>query len=206
MSQQSIGVAVIGAGMAGRAHCAGYRSAPTLFDPPLPPIHYAAVIDANEAIADDAAARYGYERHGTDWRDLLAADDVQVVSVVVANALHREIVEALLAAGKHVLCEKPLADSLEDAQAMVDAASRPPRPGHRHRLRLPPPAGRRRHPRPGARRARRGVATSTAATGATTPAARRPRWPGATRAGPAPAPSPTSAATSSTSPSSSAGR
>ena len=49
-------------------------------------------------------------------------DDVQVVSVVVANHLHREIVEALLAAGKHVLCEKPLAASLEDARAMVAAA------------------------------------------------------------------------------------
>ena len=126
MSQQHIGVAVIGAGMAGRAHCAGYRSAPTLFDPPLPPIHYAAVVDANEGTAADAAARYGYERHGTDWRELLTADDVQVVSVVVANALHREIVEALLAAGKHVICEKPLSDSLDDAQAMADAASAHP--------------------------------------------------------------------------------
>jgi predicted dehydrogenase len=119
---QPIGVAVIGAGMAGRAHCAGYRNAPTLFDPPLPPIRYAAVVDANEAVASDAATRYGYERHSTDWRDLLVADDVDVVSVVVANSLHREIVEALLGAGKHVLCEKPLADSLEDARAMVDAA------------------------------------------------------------------------------------
>ena len=126
MHQSPIGVAVIGAGMAGRAHCAGYRSAPTLFDPPLPPIHYAAVIDANEATAADAAERYGYERHCTDWRALLEADDVQVVSVVVANALHREIVEAMLAAGKHVLCEKPLSDSLADAQALADAAAAHP--------------------------------------------------------------------------------
>jgi predicted dehydrogenase len=126
MSQQPIGVAVIGAGMAGRAHCAGYRSAPTLFDPPLPPIHYAAVIDADAGVAADAAQRYGYERSGTDWRELLTADDVQVVSVVVANSLHREIVEALLDAGKHVLCEKPLADTLENAQAMVDAAAAHP--------------------------------------------------------------------------------
>ena len=126
MTSSPIGVAVIGAGMAGRAHCAGYRTAPTLFDPPLPPIRYAAVIDANEAVARDAAGRYGYERSGTDWRALLEADDVQVVSVVVANALHREIAEALLAAGKHVLCEKPLSDSLVDAQAMVDAAAAHP--------------------------------------------------------------------------------
>jgi len=126
MTDSPIGVAVIGAGMAGRAHCAGYRTAPTLFDPPLPPIRYAAVVDANEAVAKDAAGRYGYARHGSDWRELLDADDVQVVSVVVANHLHREIVEALLAAGKHVLCEKPLAASLEDARAMVAAAEAHP--------------------------------------------------------------------------------
>jgi predicted dehydrogenase len=122
----AIGVAVIGAGMAGRAHCAGYRAAPTLFDPPLPPVRYAAVVDANEAVAADAAQRYGFARHHTDWRSLLDADDVQVVSVVVANRLHREIVEGLLAAGKHVLCEKPLADSIEDAEAMLAAAEARP--------------------------------------------------------------------------------
>ena len=126
MTSSPIGVAVIGAGMAGRAHCAGYRSAPTLFDPPLPPIRYAAVVDANEGVAKDAATRYGFERYGTDWRELLDADDVQVVSVVVANHLHRPIVEELLAAGKHVLCEKPLAPSIEDAQAMITAAKAHP--------------------------------------------------------------------------------
>ncbi|HEX5523594.1 MAG TPA: Gfo/Idh/MocA family oxidoreductase [Pedococcus sp.] len=126
MTSSSIGVAVIGAGMAGRAHCAGYRTAPTLFDPPLPQIRYTAVVDANEGVAKDAATRYGYERYGTDWRELLEADDVQVVSVVVANQLHRPIVEALLAAGKHVLCEKPLAPSIDDAQAMIAAAKAHP--------------------------------------------------------------------------------
>lgn len=118
-----IGVAVIGAGMAGRAHCAGYRSAPTLFDPPLPPIRYVAVIDADAAVATDAANRYGFERSGTDWRELLTDDSVHVVSIVVANALHREIAEELLAHGKHVLSEKPLADTLENAQAMAEAAA-----------------------------------------------------------------------------------
>ncbi len=126
MPQNPIGVAVIGAGMAGRAHCAGYRTAPTLFDPRLPPIARVAVVDADEKVAADAADRYGFRWHATDWRRLLEAEDVHVVSVVVANSLHREIVEALLDAGKHVLCEKPLADSLEDAAAMAAAAAAHP--------------------------------------------------------------------------------
>ena len=172
MHQGPIGVAVIGAGMAGRAHCAGYRSAPTLFDPPLPPIHYAAVVDANRATAADAAARYGYERHGTDWRELLTADDVHVVSVVVANALHREIVEALLGAGKHVICEKPLSDTLEDAQAMADAAAAHPDlvTGTAFVYRRQPAVAAIRDLVNAASSAR--CRTSTAATGATTPAAR----------------------------------
>ena len=126
MTPTHLGVAVIGAGMAGRAHCAGYRAAPTLFDPPLPPVRYAAVADADAGVADDAATRYGYERATTDWRELLDDDSVQVVSVVVANQLHRPIVEELLAAGKHVLCEKPLAPSVADARAMVAAAAAHP--------------------------------------------------------------------------------
>jgi predicted dehydrogenase len=117
-----IGVAVIGAGMAGRAHLNGYRQAATLYDAGLPEVRLVAVADAHEPFARDAARRYGYRRAETDWRTVVEADDIDAVSVVVANPLHREIVEALLAAGKHVLCEKPLAPSVADAEAMVKAA------------------------------------------------------------------------------------
>ncbi len=119
-----IGVAVIGAGMAGRAHCNGYRSASTVFDTDQPAPRLVAVADTYEPFALEAASRYGFSRTETDWRAVVDAPDVDAVSVVVANALHREIVEAALAAGKHVLCEKPLAPSVADAQAMVDAAAR----------------------------------------------------------------------------------
>ena len=122
MSDSSIGVAVIGAGMAGRAHAAGYRSASTVYGEGLPEIRLAAIADVNPAFAADTARRFGYERAEGSWEAVAAADDVDVVSVVVANPLHRPIVEGLLAAGKHVLCEKPMAPSVEDAEAMVAAA------------------------------------------------------------------------------------
>ena len=120
----SIGVAVIGAGMAGKAHMAAWRNAPSVFGSTLPPVRLVSVGDVYEPLAAEAAKRFGYARHDTDWRAIAAADDIDVVSVVVANTLHREIVEGLLAAGKHVLCEKPLSDSLEDARAMATAAAR----------------------------------------------------------------------------------
>lgn len=122
MSSSDIGVAVIGAGMAGAAHAAAYRAAPTLYDRVLPPIRLVSIADVHEPVARATAERYGYERHDTSWQAVVDAPDIDVVSVVVANALHREIVEALLAAGKHVLCEKPLSDTIESAAAMADAA------------------------------------------------------------------------------------
>jgi predicted dehydrogenase len=124
MKRDSIGVAVIGAGMAGRAHAAGYRAAGTVFGPDLPPVRLVAVVDTNKELAEDVRRRYGYQRTEADWRAVAAAEDVDAVSVVVANHLHREMAEGLLAAGKHVLCEKPLAPSVADAEAMTEAAER----------------------------------------------------------------------------------
>jgi predicted dehydrogenase len=77
--------------------------------------------DVNAEFGAFAARRFGYARNDTSWQAIAEADDVDVVSVVIANSLHREVVEGLLAAGKHVLCEKPLSDTLEDARAMADA-------------------------------------------------------------------------------------
>src|SRR6478736_7909718 len=180
--------------MAGRAHAAGYRSASTLFGTERPDVRLVAIADTNQAVADDTARRYGYERAEYDWRAIAEAPDIDAVSVVVANHLHREIVEGLLAAGKHVLCEKPLAGSLADAEAMVVAAENSDRVtavGYTYRR------------SPAVEQIRRELAagtlgelvTSTAATGATTRSTRRRRSPGATAAGPVPGPWPTSAAT-----------
>jgi predicted dehydrogenase len=122
----TVGVAVIGAGMVGRAHANAYRQAATVFGLDQPSPRLVAVADLHEPFAADAAARYGYERAETDWRAVVEAPDVDAVSVAVANSLHREVTEAALAAGKHVLCEKPLAPSVADGEAMVAAAAAAP--------------------------------------------------------------------------------
>jgi predicted dehydrogenase len=118
----TIGIAVIGAGMAGRAHAAAYRTAPTLYQSTLPDLRYVSIGDISPELGSLAARRFGYGRNDTSWEAIAENPEVNVVSVVVANHLHREIVEGLVAAGKHVLCEKPLSDNLEDARAMADLA------------------------------------------------------------------------------------
>src|SRR5919205_443519 len=120
MPQEQLSVAVIGAGMAGRSHAAGYLNANTVFGRGLPPIRLAAIADANKDLADDAADRYGFEKAVYSWEEVAEDPSIDAVSIVVGNALHRPVAEALVASGKHVLCEKPLAGSLEDARAMVE--------------------------------------------------------------------------------------
>lgn len=115
-----LSVAVIGAGMAGRSHAAGYRNVNTVFGAGLPPVRLAAIADANLALADDAARRYGFDKALPSWEAVAEDPTIDAVSIVVGNSLHRPIAEALVAAGKHVLCEKPLAGSLDDARAMVE--------------------------------------------------------------------------------------
>ena len=121
MSITPLSVAVIGAGMAGTTHANAWRQVGTVFDLGLPQVRLHTIADAYLPFAEDAAQRYGYERAVDDWRVVAEDPDIDIVSIVVGNALHREIAEALIRAGKHVLCEKPLADTLESARAMARA-------------------------------------------------------------------------------------
>ena len=120
MSQGSLGVAVIGVGMAGRAHAAGYRVASQMYDLDLPEIRLVAVADAHAPFAADAAQRFGYERAETSWEAIVDAPDIDVVSVVIANELHRPVVEALLAAGITRATPDPVGGRIErDAKRAV---------------------------------------------------------------------------------------
>ena len=75
-------------------------------------------------IAADAKERFGFEKCCTDWRDIVNDPEIDVVSICTPNNVHAEIAIAALNAGKHVLCEKPIASTLEDAKAMAEAAKK----------------------------------------------------------------------------------
>ena len=115
------GVGIVGYGDMGRAHAYGYRVAPL-----IRPVDAAVrVISGRDADAvARAAAAYGIPEWVTDWRSVVARDDVDIVDVCTPPGTHAEIVRACADAGKAVVCEKPLAVSLDDARAAVDAVRR----------------------------------------------------------------------------------
>lgn len=120
MAQNGIGI--VGAGMIGAAHAFGYRTHLPSLQSKLPGLHLASVADPNTALAQKLANTYGFARTAMDWQDVIADPAVAIVSVALPNFLHVEAVEAALVAGKHVLCEKPLALSAADARKLYTMA------------------------------------------------------------------------------------
>ena len=119
----SLRVAMIGYGFMGAAHSVGWRQAPRVFDLPED-VELAVVVGRNEQAVAKAAAKWGWAEHATDWREVIARDDIDLVDIVTPGDSHAEIAIAALDAGKHVLCEKPLANSVEEAEAMAASAER----------------------------------------------------------------------------------
>jgi predicted dehydrogenase len=116
-------VAMIGYGFMGAAHSVGWRQAPHVFDLPRA-VEMAVVVGRNAQAVADAAAKWGWAESATDWRAVIARDDIDVVDIVTPGDSHAEIAIAALQAGKHVLCEKPLANTVAEAEAMTEAAER----------------------------------------------------------------------------------
>jgi predicted dehydrogenase len=118
----SNGVAVIGAGMIGAAHAFGYRNHIPRFAEQLPGLRLAAVCDAHRPLAKTMAGTYGFEDVVADWKSVIADESIGIVSVCLPNFMHTEVTEAAIKAGKHVICEKPLAVKAEDARALYQVA------------------------------------------------------------------------------------
>ncbi|WP_448618114.1 Gfo/Idh/MocA family protein [Geodermatophilus sp. URMC 65] len=119
----TLGVGLIGYAFMGAAHSQAWRTAPHFFDLPVRP--ELTVLAGRDAVrVADAAERLGWSSVETDWRRVLERDDVDLVDVCTPGDTHAEIAIAALEAGKHVLCEKPLANSVAEAEAMTEAAAR----------------------------------------------------------------------------------
>jgi predicted dehydrogenase len=116
-----IGVGLVGYKFMGRAHSNAYRQVGRFFDLELSP-RMRAICGRDETAVRDAAASLGWEGYETDYHLLLERDDIGLVDVATPGNTHHEIAIAALEAGKHVLCEKPLANTLREAREMLDAA------------------------------------------------------------------------------------
>ena len=114
MSANKKGFGVIGVGVWGETHLITYANSPNA--------DLLCICDKNEQLLAERTEQYGVPCSTTDYHELLAHDDVAAVSVVTPDFLHREIAVAACEAGKHVLLEKPMATTVEDAQAIADAA------------------------------------------------------------------------------------
>ena len=117
----SIGIGIIGGGYMGKAHAVAMSAVGAVFNTKLRPR-----LEMVAAASPQSAARYrqqfGFARAARDWRELVSDANIEAIIIASPQETHREIAEAALALNKPVLCEKPLAETLEDARAMVEAA------------------------------------------------------------------------------------
>ncbi|SKB63344.1 Predicted dehydrogenase [Arthrobacter sp. 49Tsu3.1M3] len=115
-----LGVAMIGYAFMGKAHSNAWRNVASYFD--VPAFERRVLVGRDRDGVAEAAAKYGWAESATDWRAVVARDDIHIVDICAPGFMHAEIAIAALAAGKHVLVEKPLANTLAEAEAMAEAA------------------------------------------------------------------------------------
>jgi predicted dehydrogenase len=124
MASPSLGVGLIGAGFMGKAHSAAYATMHMHVWPAPARPRLACLADADPATARDGADRFGFASWTADWHELIARSDIDVVDICTPPDSHLEIALAAIAAGKHVLVEKPIAMNSAEAARMVEAAEK----------------------------------------------------------------------------------
>ncbi|WP_154604820.1 MULTISPECIES: Gfo/Idh/MocA family protein [Arthrobacter] len=117
-----LGVAAIGYAFMGKAHSHAWRTVANHFD--VPAFEQKVLVGRDADAVAAAASKYGWSESATDWREVIAREDIDIVDICAPGWLHAEIAIAALAAGKHVLVEKPLANTVEEGKAMVAAAQK----------------------------------------------------------------------------------
>ncbi len=116
-------IGLVGYGFMGRTHSNAYKRVPDFFDLAYGPV-LKAICGRNKIAVQKFAAQWGYETFETDWRSLVDRSDIDVIDIAGPNDTHADIAIAAAAAGKMVLCEKPLGRNLAEAQKMVEAVER----------------------------------------------------------------------------------
>ncbi len=121
-TKPALRVAMIGYAFMGAAHSQGWRTAPHVFDLPLD-VRMQVVVGRHAERVQEAAERLGWAESATDWREVVSRDDIDLVDICTPGDSHAEIAVAALQAGKHVLVEKPMANTVAEAEAMAEAAA-----------------------------------------------------------------------------------
>lgn len=121
MTMRTLNVAMIGGGFMGKAHSIAYAGMPMFFWPAPAMPYRKTLVDVHEEMAQTAASRYGFEKWSTDWRSVVEDPEIDIIDIVTPNDSHAEIAIAAAQNGKHIMCEKPLARTAEEAKQMLDA-------------------------------------------------------------------------------------
>ncbi|MBX3449647.1 MAG: Gfo/Idh/MocA family oxidoreductase [Planctomycetaceae bacterium] len=123
MAKKPLRIGLVGYGFMGRTHSNGYRKVSNFFDLEYSPV-LKAVCARDEAKVKAFAEQWGYESTETDWRKLIVRDDIDAIDICTPNNLHKEIALAAAAAGKMILCEKPLSMNTAEGEEMVAAVEK----------------------------------------------------------------------------------
>ncbi|HNR30853.1 MAG TPA: Gfo/Idh/MocA family oxidoreductase [Candidatus Hydrogenedentes bacterium] len=122
MAKKTVNVAMIGGSFMGKAHSNGWRQVGMFFDPPVKPV-MKVMCDKDPNVLKNAA-RYGWQEASTDWQEVVNRADIDIIDICTPNFLHPQIAVAAAKAGKAIVCEKPLANTLKEAKDMLAAAQK----------------------------------------------------------------------------------
>jgi predicted dehydrogenase len=119
----TIKIGMIGYKFMGKAHSNAYRQVSSFFDVPLQP-EMTVLCGRDQAAVQAAATQMGWQETANDWRKVIARDDIGLIDISTPGDSHYDIAIAAAEAGKHILCEKPLANTLDEARKMQEAVER----------------------------------------------------------------------------------
>ena len=120
---KEVKIGLIGAGWMGSYHAVGFAKVTQAYGNEIVP-KFQIVADSNEAAAKKASEKFGFAKWTTNWEDVISDSSVDLVIITTPNYMHPTQVIAAANAGKNIVCEKPMAMSLEEGQAMVDAVEK----------------------------------------------------------------------------------